>query len=181
MTRSRYRIVENKYAHFMTCTMIEWLPVFRNPSCVQIIFDAWNHLRANKGLQILGYVVMPHHLHLIARAPDLSKVMQSFKSFTAKRIIEELQQLGKEHTLLALQDFKRIHKIESQYQVWQEGNHPEELTNDAMIRQKLDYIHMNPVRAGLVLKPEEWLYSSVRNYLHMECPFEIDKNWRGLE
>ena len=165
----------------MTCTIVEWLKVFSTPSCVQIIFDALNYARKNQGLQILGYVIMPHHLHIIARAPNLSKVMQSFKSITAKRIIEELKKLGKEHLLLALEDFKRAHKIESTSQVWQEGNHPQELTNEHMIRQKLDYMHMNPVRAGLVARPEDWPYSSVLNYLGLEAPIEIDKNWRGLE
>jgi len=181
MTRSRYKIVENKYPHFMTCTIVEWLKVFNTPSCVQIIFDAWNYARKNQGLQILGYVIMPHHLHMIARAPDLSKVMQSFKSITAKRIIEDVTNLGKEHLLLAFEDFKRTHKSESTYQVWQEGNHPQELTNEHMIRQKLDYMHSNPLRAGLVTRSEDWPYSSVRNYLGLESPFEIDKNWRGLE
>jgi REP element-mobilizing transposase RayT len=52
----------------------------------------------------------------------------------------------------------------SQYQVWQEGSHPEAIFTEKFARQKLDYIHMNPVRAGLVEAPEQWLYSSARAY-----------------
>ena len=54
------------------------------------------------------------------------------------------------------------------FQCWQQDNHPIELANPFMIQQKLDYLHNNPVLAGFVEKPEDWLYSSARNYQGMK-------------
>lgn len=59
----------------------------------------------------------------------------------------------------------------TQYQFWQQGNHPIELINDKFIDQKLDraafrYIHMNAVKAGLVDEPWEYRYSSARDYMN---------------
>jgi len=59
------------------------------------------------------------------------------------------------------------------YQFWQQGYHPIELSDNYMIDQKLDYIHKNPVEAGFVLSPEEYLYSSTKNYAGLENLFEV--------
>lgn len=53
------------------------------------------------------------------------------------------------------------------FQLWQQDNHPIELFNSKVIHQKLDYIHNNPVKAGIVDKPEDYLYSSARNYMNL--------------
>jgi putative transposase len=73
--------------------------------------------------------------------------------------------------LLAL--FKQAHKTESQYQVWEEGSHPQLIESETVMRQKLDYIHQNPVKRGYVDLPEHWRYSSARNYLGQEGLIEV--------
>jgi REP element-mobilizing transposase RayT len=56
----------------MTCTVIEWLPVFTRPETVNILLDCWQYQRQNRGLKLYGYVVLENHLHFIAQAPDLN-------------------------------------------------------------------------------------------------------------
>lgn len=70
--------------------------------------------------------------------------------------------------------YKPDHKKKSNYQVWQEGFHPQQITSGEMLRQKIEYIHYNPVRIGLVARPEDWLYSSARNYAGLQGLMEID-------
>ncbi len=60
--------------------------------------------------------------------------------------------------------YKKKHKTDRTYQVWEEGSHPQLIQNDEMLIQKLDYIHQNPVKRGYVDEPVHWRYSSARNY-----------------
>ena len=79
MSRTRYRIFETEYPYFLTSTIVGWLPLFTRREAVEIVFEAWRYHQRESGLQIFGYVVLENHLHWIARAPELSKVIQSFK------------------------------------------------------------------------------------------------------
>ena len=79
MSRTRYRIFETEYPYFLTSTIVGWLPVFTRREAVEIVFEAWRYHQRESGLQIFGYVVLENHLHWIARAPELPKVIQSFK------------------------------------------------------------------------------------------------------
>ena len=164
MARSRYVITEPNQPHFLTCTVMEWLPVFTRPATVQIVMDSWRYLREHEGLKLYGYVVLENHLHFVAQAERLDLCARRFKSYTAKRIIEHLEQRGVGFLLNRLRFSKRAHKTDREYQFWQEGVHAELLWNEALMREKLDYIHFNPVKRGYVDKPEHWRYSSARNY-----------------
>ncbi len=101
------------------CTIVGWLSVFTRPDAVQIVFDSWKYIQENKCFRLYGYVILENHLHLVAAAPDLSKVMKSFKMYTALKIIELLEQHGANVLLSQLQTHKLRHKTDSQYQVWQ--------------------------------------------------------------
>jgi hypothetical protein len=70
--------------------------------------------------------------------------------------LDGLKRDGFESILQELSFFKSLHKENQQFQFWQEGNHPQEITDKNMMRQKLDYIHQNPVRRGNLDKPEDW-------------------------
>ncbi|WP_439852679.1 REP-associated tyrosine transposase [Pseudomonas syringae] len=164
MGRSRYTITEPEKPHFLTCTVVEWLPLFTRPALVDILLNAWRYQQAHQGLQLFGYVVMENHLHFVAQAPALDKCVSSFKSFTARQIVETLEKLKAESTLQRLRFVKRIHKTDRVYQVWQEGTHAELIWNESVMRQKLDYIHHNPVKRGYVDVGEHWRYSSARDY-----------------
>ena len=116
-------------------------------------------------------------MHLIASAPELSQVMQSFKSFTAHRLIELLEQHGAETLLRQLRAQKLRHKKESRYQVWQEGNQPKQIQDDEMMWQKLEYIHANPVKRGYVDDPLHWRHSSARTYAGQPGLIEVITDW----
>ncbi len=108
-------------------------------------------------------MVLENHLHLIASAPELSNAVKSFKMYTARQLIDLLERNGASVLLEQLRALKLRHKTESDYQVWQEGSHPQQVINDDVMRQKLEYIHNNPVKRGYVDDPVHWRYSSARN------------------
>jgi putative transposase len=178
MTRSRYRFFETEYPYFLTNTIVGWLPVFTRPEAVNIIYDSWRHCQRQRGLLILGYVILENHLHLIASAPDLPTVMQNFKSFTARSLIDLLERRSAAGLLRQLQAHKPRHKTDSDYQLWQEGHHPEQIRTEAMMWQKLEYIHNNPVARGYVDDPLHWRYSSARNYAGSPGLIDVVTDWR---
>ena len=177
MFRTRYRIFENEYPHFLTCTVVAWLPVFTRPDAVKIILDSWKYLQDNDPIRLFGYVVMEDHLHLIASAADLAKEIGDFKSFTARQIIDYLEQIKAQTLLKLLRHLKARHKTDRDYQFWQEGSHPEQIQNDAIMRQKLDYTHNNPVERGYVDEAIYWRRSSARNYAGLPALFPVTTDW----
>ncbi|MDD3582033.1 MAG: hypothetical protein PHW74_13560 [Desulfobacca sp.] len=172
--RSRYKIVELKHPHFITCTIVGWLPVFTRAKYLDIITASLTFCRQQKGLLIHAYVILDNHLHLVVSSDNLSQVMRDFKRHTAKEILTIARQDNKIWLLKQFEWFKSGHKGLSQHQVWQEGFHPQAITTEEMLRQKLEYIHYNPVKLGLVDRPEHWRYSSARHYLGQEGVLEID-------
>jgi putative transposase len=144
---------------------------------VNILVDSWRFLQREADFRLYGYVILENHLHLIAASGDLSRDMQRFKSYTAKQIIALLEQQRSAKLLKLLALFKRAHKTETTYQVWEEGNHPQIVESDEFMRQKLDYIHQNPVKRGYVDQPEHWRYSSARNYAGQEGLIEVTRAW----
>ena len=150
MGRNRYVITEANQPHFMTCTIMEWLPVFTRPEAVRIVLDCWQYQRENKGLKLYGYVILENHLHFIAQASDLDKCISQFKSFTARRVIDHLKEQGADRLLTRLRFAKRAHKTDREYQFWQEGVHAKMVFSEAIMLEKLTSIHENPVKRGYV-------------------------------
>jgi hypothetical protein len=100
--------------------------------------------------------------------------VNSFKSYTARQIIDHLQAQHVERLLTYLRFFKRAHKTDLEYQFWQEGVHAELVFSEAMMREKLDYIHANPVKRGYVNLAEHWRYSSAANYAGLAGLINVD-------
>lgn len=178
MTRTRYRIFEDHYPYFLTCTVVGWQAIFTRPDAVQLVFDSWNFLRREKQLLIYGFVILENHIHLIASAPRLADVVKSFKMYTARRIIDLLEERGATVLLNQLRSLKLRHKVESEYQVWEEGSKPKQIIGDEMMFQKLEYIHQNPVKRGYVDDPLHWRYSSARNYAGFPGLMDVVTEWR---
>jgi REP element-mobilizing transposase RayT len=178
MTRSRYRIFEDEYPYFITDTIVAWLPIFSRPEFVQIIFDSWRYLQTNCGVNIFGYVILENHLHWIASGESLSKSIGRFKSYTARTIIDEMETRRHVTLLQELPYFKLRHKIDQVHQLWQEGSHPKQMQNVAMMLQKLEYMHYNPIRRGYVEDPTHWRYSGARNYAGLRAVLDITADWQ---
>jgi REP element-mobilizing transposase RayT len=142
------------------------MPIFSQPPLATILLDSLQFLQSQQRLTLYSYVIMENHLHLIASAENLSKEIGNFKSFTARSMVDWLQEnRPKSYWLKRLEMAKLAHKTQQRYQVWQEGSHPQMIASEAMLRQKVEYIHQNPVKRGYVDDPAHWRYSSYRNYL----------------
>jgi putative transposase len=176
--RSRYRFNEPDHAHFITSTVVEWLPVFTTPDCCDILVQSLEYCRAHKGLQLHAWVIMENHFHAVVAAPDLSRVIADLKKFTAKALLEQLDQERRDWLLAKLRQAKGANRTRSEYQLWQEGVHPQAIIDDAMMLQKIDYIHNNPVRRGWVASPEHWRYSSAHEWLPGVIPLMRCDPWR---
>ena len=174
MAKTRYKIGESDHPHFVTVTVVKWLPIFADPQVADIIINSLRYLRDEDNLRIYGYVVMENHLHLVGCAENLSGVMSRFKSYTARRIADLLSAQKRDGILREFSFAKRAFRGDREYQIWREGIHPQQIIGEKMLRQKLDYIHHNPVRRGYVDDPVHWRYSSARNYAEMKGLIEID-------
>lgn len=177
MGRTRYKTTQENLPHFLTMTINNWIPVFTRPDTVAILYDSWNFLQQNRNFRLYGYVVLENHLHLVAQSDDLNRDIKAFKSYTARKIIDHLKAARSTYLLKQLAYFKKAHKTRSDYQLWQEGSHPQLVSSEIMLRQKLDYIHQNPVKRGYVDLPEHWRYSSARNYLGAESLIDVFTAW----
>jgi putative transposase len=178
--RSRYLVREEYQAHFVTSTIVDWLPVFTTSDCCDIVTEAFDYCRKHKELKLYGWVIMPNHFHAVVQATELSRVMADLKKFTARRLIAQLEIERKEWLLKILRDFRLSHKHESTYQVWQEGFHPQALYSDETISQKLEYLQNNSVRAGFVAAPEHWRYSSAHEWCDGAIPVMRCDDWRQM-
>ena len=176
MPRSYRAVRDANYAYFITCSVVEWLPIFGNDAYRQIILDSLAYLRQHKSTELNAFVVMSTHLHAILwpqNGADISDVLRDFKRHTSRQISREAAKQG--HT-----DYMKVFAAArlsfrsgrgSDYQVWQETSHPEAIYGDDFARQKIEYVHNNPVRAGLVSTAEDWPYSSARAYLLGETTY----------
>jgi len=173
--RSSYKIFHNECVYFITSTTVEWIPVFTSQKYFDILIASMKYCREEKSLSIFAYVILDNHFHLLCQAPELSKTIQSLKRHTAKCILEQLEADHKKWMLNLFSYYKKMHKTASDHQVWQEGFHPQEIMNEEMLVNKIEYIHYNPVRRGLVKKPEHWIFSSATDYDDGHGVLEIDR------
>ncbi len=164
MGRSRYKIVDSSYPYFVTCTILHWIPVFTRPQTVGIVIESLKYLQKDANLIIYSYVILENHLHLIVKSNDIAKDLSRFKSFTARSIIDYLEKENAKSVLDQLKFYKKAHKEDRCYQLWQEGMQPKQIQTPQMMIERINYIHNNPVKRGYVDKPEHWRYSSARDY-----------------
>ena len=168
---SGYRIRNQNGLHFITITTVGWVDIFTRLSYRNIVIDSLRFCQKKKGLVLNAYVIMSNHIHLIAYAKEdyeLSAIIRDFKRHTANTIIKSIihspEESRSEWMLRLFKYYAKYNSNNKTYQLWQRGNHPIELVSPKWIWQKLNYIHLNPVRAGLVVKPEDYLYSSAGFY-----------------
>jgi len=173
-----YQIKEQDELHYVTFQIVKWIDIFTRQVYRDIVIDSLRFCQQNKGLEIYAFVVMSNHIHLLLRSfpGKLSDTIKEFKSFTAKQILETIQTEpeSRRDWLLNLFEFSaKQHKRNSKYQVWTHENHAEIIYSDKFIEQKINYIHENPVQAGIVEKAEDYLYSSARNFAGLSTVLEI--------
>jgi len=177
MGRSRYKIYEPTHPHFITLTVLHWIPLFTNQDSVKVLIDSFKHLQKSDNLKIYAYVILENHLHLVASSDNLEKTIKKFKSYTAKKLLELLQQQNVKTILEQLAFYKKAHKKETTYQVWQEGMKPKLIQDKKTMIQKIEYIHNNPVKRGYIDVAKHWRYSSARDYDGEFGLLEVERLW----
>ena len=170
MMSEGYKIRNQDLPHFVTATVVDWVDVFTRKSYRDCVIDFLDYCIKNKRMVVYGYVIMSNHIHMIMQSSQgqLSDLLRDFKKFTAKNILEKIQSEPESRREWMLDRFKlatESHSRNKNYQFWQYGNHPEEIYSNKFMWSKLDYIHLNPVQAGIVKKASEYVYSSASNYL----------------
>ena len=164
-----YLIHDPAATYFLTFQVIDWVDIFTREVYRKEIIDSFRHCRQTKGLVLYAYVIMSNHVHLIARAEseNLPDVIRDFKKYTASQILRQIKkgpESRKDWMLKRFEFAAQSHSRNSEYQFWTHENHAMEIHSPGFMKQKMDYIHDNPVRAGWVSEPWEWLYSSATNY-----------------
>lgn len=162
--------ISDGYAYYLTLTIEEWIDVFTRPIYKHIIVDSLNYCIATKGLEIYCWCLMSSHLHLVASASEgsnLSDILRDFKKYTSKAIVQTIKDAPESRRDWMLNLFwyagKNNKKIKY-FKVWQDGNDAQEIHTTYFLEEKMNYIHNNPVKAELVGRPENYLYSSARDY-----------------
>jgi putative transposase len=163
--RSRYKIILPGRTCFVTSSIVNFVNIFTSEKYIKILIDAIKYNQENKNFEVYAYVIMKNHFHMLCSSEKLSNIISSIKSYSAKNIIRQLKDDSKFDILKLFEENKLPFKSDRQYQVWQEGFHPEEILGDNMFYQKLKYIHDNPVKAEYVDDKLKWKYSSAQDYL----------------
>lgn len=176
-----YVIHDHAERHYMTFQVIGWVDIFTRQRYRDIVLDSFNYCRVHKGLELNAYVIMSNHIHLIARAKDgnLGDIIRDLKAHTARQILASVQQEPESRREWMLSVFRfaaGAHARNTHYQLWTHENHV--VFMNPMIpdifTQRLNYIHQNPVRAGLVTNADDYLYSSALNYTRGQGLIEVD-------
>jgi putative transposase len=166
----QYRISSDAAVYFVTYSIVDWLPVFVSEGACRIVTDSLNFCHEQKGLCINAYVIMPTHMHAIVFDRDLDagrleKTLVDFRKFTGRSLCDFCET----HAPRCFADTLRATSTEDRdRRFWQPSRHPEAVETEAFWRQKLDYLHENPCRKGLVRRAADWRFSSAAYYLSDE-------------
>ena len=168
---SKYKVLDDQLPNFVTATVVGWVDALSRELYKEIICKSLVFCSEKKGLQLHAWVIMPNHLHLIiscAQGHFIKDVMRDFKKYTSRQIVKAIlendHESRKEWMLNLFAFAGRSNNSTDDYQFWQSDYHPVILDTPAKITGRLDYLHENPVRAGIVWNPQDYKYSSAVDY-----------------
>lgn len=172
---------EPNLVHYVTAVTYNRVPVFRSDYACLLFIEALATTRAREPFKLIGYVVMPDHVHLLANplCLDISVIVGRLKGRAAALILGWLRAEGHLVSLAKLELPKPLASGQT-HAVWMREFSAIDIWSHKFIRQKLNYTHLNPVRAGLSNHPAKWRWSSCLAYLPHEAgdvPIEIDQRW----
>ena len=179
----RFLISHDSPALYITVVTKDRLPVFRTDYMKEFICGALDEARKSAGILLFAYVIMWDHMHLLtSRNSTTANVLRVLKGITARRVTDYLNEKGHFRSLAKLehQEQKRNHK----YSLWQTEKNVLPIFSESMFVEKLNYIHQNPVKAGLSECAEDYRWSSARIWRRSSLesePLLLDNNlihWR---
>ena len=160
----KYKFHNPDGIYFVSFAVQGWVDALTRSEYKDIIIESLEYCQHNKGLELFAWCIMTNHVHLIIRAENgflLQDILRDFKQFTSRSIIKAI----KDNPVESRKEWMvKQFKTNEGYSFWRGDNKPIELWSNAVIDQKLNYIHQNPVEEGLVFKPEEYRYSSTYDY-----------------
>jgi REP element-mobilizing transposase RayT len=166
-----YKFHNPEGAYFVSFAVVEWIDVFTRNEYKNILLDSLRFCQKYKGLEVYAWCIMTNHVHLVFRSAGEDKpedLLGDFKRFTSRKINQAIIENPKESRKeWLLEQFKKAGEHCSnvnEYQFWRHDNKPIELWSNKVITEKIRYIHNNPVEEGLVFRPEDYVYSSARDY-----------------
>ena len=177
---TKYKATELDKAYFVTITIVGWIDIFTRLNQKRVLINSLKYCQKNKGLEIYAYCIMSSHLHMLCKAPEnkkLSDILRDFKKHTSKKIIETIINFpeSRREWMLAVFENACSHlKRKQKFKVWQNGYHAEIVYSNKFIKQKINYIHDNPVIEKIVALPEDYIFSSARNYAELDGELEIE-------
>ena len=167
----KYRIYDQSQAYFVTFPVVNWVDLFIRDEYKQLFIDSIKYCQENKGLEVYAWCIMTSHVHLIIGTDgtnNLQDTVRDLKSYTSRHLRKEIELHGQESRREWMQwmfgNEGRRNSNNKDWQLWQQHNHPIELSNPEISRQRLNYLHMNPVQAGFVTDAEHWKWSSAYDY-----------------
>jgi putative transposase len=162
---------------FFTATCKDWLPLLQDNSCKDIITSSLKYLVEKERIRLFGFAIMNNHSHIIWQMLGEHKpeaVQRDFLKYTGQQIKFHLQQNNPD-----LLNKCMVKAKDRQYQVWKRKALSIDIYSEEVMVQKLNYLHLNPVKAGLVVLPENYLYSSAAFYLLQDEGFDFLSHYRG--
>jgi putative transposase len=158
---AKFQISRDSQALYFTIVSKDRLPVFRTDAINLITCNAIDEARRSAGFLLFAYVLTPDHIHLLTDCPKKSAdVLRAVKGLTARRVIDYLKEHDFQSSLKKLQhaEWKRKHS----YSLWQQEKNVFSIFSEAVFMQKVNYIQLNPVRAGLSDRAVDYRWSSAR-------------------
>jgi putative transposase len=178
---ARQEILDQYGLNFVTITVVDWVDVFIRKEYKELIIESLHFCQKDKGLLVFCYVIMSNHLHLMVQAGGtipLTDILRDFKKFTAWSILKDLESNKQESRRAWMLKLFREHghrnSHNQKYQFWQRGSYPILLFSPKIIRQKMGYIHANPVVQGWVEQAEDYWFSSALYYKEKRGPLKVD-------
>ncbi len=179
----RFLISQDSPALYITIVTKDRLPVFRTTQMTELLCTAIDEARKSAGFLLFAYVIMLDHMHLLTSRPSTtSNVLRVLKGVTARRVIDYLKANGYSSSLGKLQHRERERHY--RYSLWQTEKNVLPVFSEGMFMEKLNYIHQNPVRAGLAVRATDYRWSSARIWRGVAVenePISVDKDvihWR---
>ncbi len=170
----KYKFHDNDKLYFISFAVVYWIDFFIREEYNQELIKSWEFSIEKKGLQIYGWFITPSHVHMIigTTGNKLDEIVGEMKSYTSSRlkkmIKEHLQESRKEWMMWMMERAGKKNSNNVAWQFWQQHNKPLEIKDQEMFDKKLPYIHDNPVVARFVTRPEDWKYSSARDFCGMK-------------
>jgi REP element-mobilizing transposase RayT len=176
----KYKFHNPESLYFISFATVYWIDVFIRNEYKWVMLDSWEYCKKEKGLDIYAWIIMTNHIHMIvgSKTNKLENIIRDMKSFTSRKLREciskNMKESRREWMLKMMKQAGTTNSNNRGFQLWQQNNNPIELYDNRIMEQKLDYLHNNPVVGGIVDEPEDYVFSSARDYAGKKGLIEIE-------